>query len=298
MGRRSIKESRLIGFSWVLPSILVILLVQLLPMLYAVWLSLQDKRTTDRHARWAGLDNYRELLTTSEFWSSLGRGAVYGFGSVALQLTFGLVFALLLHRRFAGRGIARAVTMLPYMLPTASVALVFALMFNNLYGIVNRLLVDWGILDQPILFFGDDSWAMPAVIAVAVWKWTPFAVIVLLARLQAIDDTLYESAAVEGAGRWRSFLDITLPSLRSSIFLIVLLRGIWMLNKFDIPYLLTYGGPNDATQTTPIYAYNVFFQQFQQGRGAAVAVLMTLALLVVAVPYFIIVRPEREVRVE
>lgn len=286
------------GGTWVLPALLVIVLVQLGPMLYAVFLSAQDKLATDRTGHWIGWGNYRELMVDPEFWSAMSKSAVYGFTSVIAQLALGLVFALLLHRQFRGRGVVRAAVLLPYMLPTASVALVFALMFNNLYGIVNRVLVGWGVLDKPVLFFGDPHWAMPAVVAVAVWKWTPFAVIVLLARLQAIDDTLYESASVEGASRFQSFRDITLPSLRSSIFLIVLLRGIWMFNKFDIPYLLTFGGPNNATETLPIYGYNVFFQQFAQGRGAAIAVLMSAVLLVVAVPYFLAFKPEREVRVE
>lgn len=290
--------ARLGIWAWLLPALTLIVIVQLLPMLYALWLSFQDKLSLERTGTFIGLKNYVDQLAEPEFWNATGNGLIYGFGSVAVQLVFGLATALLLHRTFRGRGIARGLTLLPYMIPSVTAALIFALMFDSIYGIVNQVLVGLNLIDGPILFFGDQNWAMLAVIFTAAWKWTPFAIIVLLARLQTIDGSLYECARVEGAGAMRSFLDITLPSLRGSIFLIVLLRSIWMFNKFDIPYLLTQGGPLGETETLPIYAYRVGFEAYQQGAAASLAVIMGVFLLIFAVPYFRIFRPEEEVSPE
>ena len=286
------------GWWWLLLAGLILAFTQVIPMAYAVWLSLYDKEALEPTGTFVGLDNYVHLLTSPEFWESLQVGLIYGLGSVTLQVLLGLIGALLLHRTFKGRNLARSVVLLPFMIPTATVALMFALMFNNLYGIVNELLVGAGIIQEPLQFFGDPAWALPSVILVAAWCWSPFARIVFLARLQTIDNGLYESARTEGAGTRRQFLDITVPSLRGAIVLVVLLRGIWMFNKFDIPYLLTQGGPVHATRNLPIYAYEVNFLGQMQGQGAVLAVVMSLLLVMVAIPYFIVFQPEREVRTE
>ncbi len=286
------------GLLWVAPSFLLFLFVEAFPFGYAIWLSLHEKRALSPVKIWVGPDNYVEHLTSPDFWLAVRVGSVYAFGSVAIQLVLGLGVALLLHRSFSGRGLARAVALLPYMVPTATMALVFAFMFNDLYGIVNRALVAAGVIDVPILFFGSMEWALPAVILAATWKWMPFVVIVMLARLQTIDQALYECARIEGAGAWACFRDITLPALRSVIFLVVLLRGIWMFNKFDIPYLLTGGGPLGRTTNLPIYAYNVMFLEFRQGDANALAVIMCALLFVFALVYFRIFRPEREIETE
>ncbi len=286
------------GLLWVLPAFLALLFVMMFPILYAAWLSLYDKLGLSPRKFWVGLDNYAEHLTSPDFWHAVRVGAIYALGSVVMQLVVGLVVALLVNQTFRGRGFARAIVLLPYMIPTATMALVFAFMFNDLYGIVNKLLVSWGVLDEPTLFLGDLKWALPTVILAATWKWTPFVVIVLLARLQTIDPGLYECAKVEGSGPWAAFRDITLPSLRAAIFLVVLLRSIWMFNKFDIPYLLTAGGPLERTTNLPIYAYDVSFVQGKQGDGSALAVLMSLFLLAFGLVYFYVFKPEREVAVE
>lgn len=297
-GKTWLQRKRLAGWGWVLPALAIICFVQFIPIAYAVWLSLFEKRALAPSGTFVGLGNYVQHLSSPDFWRAVRVGVVYAAGSVTLQLILGLATALLLNRSFKGRGLARTAALLPYMVPTATAALVFSLMFNDLYGIVNQVLMGVGLISEPILFFGDEFWVMPAIILAAAWKWTPFALIVLLARLQAIDASQYESARVEGAGPVRTFIDITLPSLKGAIFLIILLRSIWMFNKFDIPYLLTKGGPIGATENLPIYAYNVNFLQLQQGDGAALAVIMSLLLLVFAVPYFLIFRPEKEVSAE
>lgn len=297
--RRSLPARLLSGpLPWVLPALLVIAGVQLIPMVYAGWLSLYRKFSLSPRGHFTGLGNYQDLLTDPQFWAAARFGVVYAVLAVICQLALAIPLALLVHRRFRGRAIARGLLMLPYMVPTASMALVFAFMMNDLYGVVNKVLLDIGVIEQAIPFYGDPNWVLPAVLLASTWKWMPFALIVLLARLQTIDQSLYESARIEGAGPWRQFLDVTLPSLRSTILLVVMLRSIWMFNKFDIPYLMTEGGPGHETTNLAIHAYDVTFLDGQQGQGAALAIVMFLLLLTFALIYAAIVKPEREVITE
>jgi multiple sugar transport system permease protein len=295
---RSARQRRGGPWLWLLPAALIMLLVQIGPMAYAFWLSMYNKLSLAPSGTWAGFENYLKVLTDPEFWSAAEFGAIYSILAVLLQLVFGLPIALLLHRQFRGRGVLRGLVILPYMVPTASMALVFGFMMNDLYGVVNKVLLNLHVIDEAIPFYGDKHWVLPAVLLAATWKWTPFAVIIILARLQTIDQSLYECARVEGAGAFRCFRDITLPSLRGTLLLIVMLRGIWMFNKFDIPYLVTEGGPGSETTNLPIQAYDVTFLDGRQGYGAALSVVMFVLLLVFALTYAAIVKPEREVATE
>lgn len=283
---------------WIAPALLVIGFVQIGPMLYAIWLSLFQKASFSLDSRWVGLANYADLLTGREFWAAAQFGSVFAVLSVAIQLLIGLPVALLLHHNLAGRRFARGIVLLPYMVPTAAMALVFAFMMNDLYGVVNEILVSTGLIRTAIPFYGSPNWALPATLVASTWKWTPFVVIVVLARLQTIELSLYECAKIEGANAWQRFRDVTLPSLRSTLLLIIMLRCIWMFNKFEIPFLLTKGGPGTQTTNLPIYAYKLTFLQNQQGRGAALAVIMFVVLLVFASVYAAIVKPEKEIEVD
>ncbi|MCS0494629.1 carbohydrate ABC transporter permease [Ancylobacter mangrovi] len=283
---------------WLLPALLIIGLVQIGPMLYAIWLSLYEKDAFSFTWDWVGLGNYETLLQSAEFWSAAGFGVWFAVLSVVVQLAVGVPVALLLHQNLRGRGLARGIVLLPYMVPTAAMALVFALMMSDIYGVFDHILVSLGLIDEPIPFLGSHAWALPATLVASTWKWTPFVVIVILARLQTIEVSLYECAKVEGANAFQRFRDVTLPSLRSTLLLIVMLRCIWMFNKFEVPYLLTKGGPGSETTNLPIYAYKVTFLQNQQGLGAALCVVMFAMLFIFASIYTSIVKPEKEIEVE
>jgi multiple sugar transport system permease protein len=283
---------------WIVPALLIIALVQIGPMLYAVWLSLFEKDAFSFTLTFVGLANYEQLLVSEEFWSATWFGILFALLSVLVQLAVGLPVALLLHQNLFGRGLARGIVLLPYMIPTAAMALVFALMMSDIYGVFDHILTSLGIIDAPIPFLGSTTWALPATLLASTWKWTPFVVIVILARLQTIELSLYECAKVEGANAWERFRDVTLPSLRSTLLLIVMLRCIWMFNKFEVPYLLTKGGPGSQTTNLPIYAYKVTFLENQQGMGAALCVVMFAMLFVFASIYTSIVKPEKEIEVD
>ena len=287
--------------AWILgttaPALVFLLVIAYLPIAYAVALSFFKKTAFNPAAKWVGLDNYRYILEEPELWNAFGRSVVFTLGSVGLQLALGLVAALLLNRAFRGLTLVRSLFVLPYLLPSIVVALVFQWLLSPEYGVVNQVLMQVGVISRPINFFGGLGTAMWAVIGMAGWQYGSFATLLILARLQAINPKLYEAAAVSGAGPLRAFWDVTLPALRTTLLVIALLRGIWMFNKFDSIWLVTHGGPLKHTETLPLYAYRLAFEEFDFGLAAAACSVMFVVLLVGAVIYFKLFDPTREIEV-
>jgi len=286
------------GYLYLLPAGILFVLIEIVPIGYAIWMSFHKKLEFSPEMKWNGLENYFFILQSDEFWGSLFKGGIFAGASVALQLILGLLLALILHQSFAGRGLFRSLVLLAYFIPTIATALIWQWICDPSYGILNRLLVNFSLTSTAINFFSNPQWAMLMVILVNAWNYTPFVIIVLLARLQTIPTSFYEVAKIEGASSWRRFFDITLPHLRSAILLVVLLRGIWMFNKFDLIWLLTSGGPAGKTTTLPILAYFVTFRQSNYGQGAALSVVMFLILIIFAFVYFRYFKPEKEIEVE
>jgi multiple sugar transport system permease protein len=279
------------------PAVVFLALVAYLPILYAVGLSFTKKTAFSPVTTFSGLRNYRLIFEEPDLWNALWRSVVFTLGAVAVQLALGLVAALLLNQAFRGQTFVRSIFVLPYLLPTIVVALVFQWLLNQEYGVLNQILMQVGLLARPINFLGGLGTAMWSVIATSGWQYGSFATLLILARLQAINPKLYEAARVSGAGPLRCFRDVTLPQLRTTLVLVALLRGIWMFNKFDTIWLMTHGGPLKATETLPVYAYRVAFEEFDFGMAAAVCSVMFLILVAGAVVYFKLFDPSREVEV-
>jgi multiple sugar transport system permease protein len=290
-------ERRLWILGTVVPALLLLIIISYFPIIYAVFLSFVKKTAFSPDMTWTGLKNYLWLLAEPDLWSSLVRSIVFTVGSVLLQIICGLVMALLLNRSFRGQSLARSLVILPYLLPTIVVGLVFKWLLNQDYGAINQVLLQWKLVEMPINFFGGLNSAMYSIIATTSWQYTSFVVLMILARLQAISPKLYEAAKVSGAGPIRCFLDVTLPNLKTTLFLLALLRGIWMFNKFDLIYIITGGGPLKATETLPIYAYRLAFEDFDFGKAAAACTIMFLVLALGSVIYFKLFDPSKEVEV-
>lgn len=274
-----------LGVVLIAPSALLFFVLLLYPLASVLSMSFFEKGLLAREMRFVGLANYLALLTSEEYWQALKRSVLFAGSTVSLQVLFGTAVALLLHREFRGRSIARGLILFPYMVPIISVALTWLLMFSTLrYGIVNHLLMQLHLVGGPIAWLIKNP--MLTVILVGVWKYFPFVVIIVLARLQMIPHELYEAAKIDGAGRFSLFLDITLPQLRNVLFIVVLLRTIWMFNNFEVIYLLTQGGPLRATMTLPILVFEETFGALDLGRGAAVASTMFLFLAAFMILYF------------
>lgn len=256
------------------PAALLLAVVTAVPMLYVAWLSLQA-RTPFRIPMFAGLDNYLRLAADPRFWNALWNTVYFAAMSVALELALGLVIALAVARAGRMRSLIYGAILVPWAIPTVVSARVWEWMYNAEIGVLNHLL---GVRFN---WLGDPTWALHAAIAMDVWKSTPFVALLLLAGLQGIPRDLYRAAAVDGATAWTAFRRVTLPMLAPVILVAAVFRTIDALRVFDAIYVLTGGGPANATETLSIYAYKVLFQTLDFGYGSALAVAV-LAITAVA----------------
>ncbi len=284
------KYARL-GMMLIAPTVLVFCAVIVYPLISAIYLSLFKIYTPTLQGGWVGLANYQELLAKGEFWSSLLNNLIWTVGTLSLQIIFGVGMALVLHQNIWFRSLARSLILFPYFISTVVAVLVWKWLFNDLYGILNHLMMGAGLIDMPIDYLGSMPNAMVSVILVGAWKYFPFVVIAVLARLQSIPEQLYEAAKIDGAGPIARFFDVTLPQLRDVLVVIVMLRAIWDFKEFDLIFLLTGGGPVTSTQTLPLMVYKEAFKMNQMGMASAYAVVMMAIMLVFMIVY---IRKTRE----
>lgn len=278
------RYSRL-GLLLIAPAVLVFCAVIVYPLVSAIYLSLFKIFTPTLEGTWVGLDNYRDLLAKGEFWTSLWTNLIWTIGTLTLQIIFGVGMALVLHQNIWFRSLARSLILFPYFISTVVAVLVWKWLFNDLYGILNHFMISAGLISFPIDYLGTMPNALISVILVGAWKYFPFVVIAVLARLQSIPDQLYEAAQIDGAGPIARFFDVTLPQLREVLVVIIMLRAIWDFKEFDLIFLLTGGGPVTSTQTLPLVVYKEAFALNQMGMAAAYAVIMMLIMLVFMILY-------------
>jgi ABC-type sugar transport system permease subunit len=279
-------DSRL---AWLLttPALLVIALIGVFPLAWTVWesLHLHDLRMPWLGRPFVGLDNYVEIVGDGRFWGALGHTAAFTAISVTLELVIGLAFALAMNRAFRGRGLVRAAVLVPWAIPTVVAALLWRFMFESPSSIANTLLVRVGALEHPIVWFVRATTAWVPVILGDVWKTTPFVALLLLAGLQNIDRSLYEAAAVDGAGAWWQLWHITIPLLRPALLVALIFRTLDAFRVFDLIYVLTDGGPGTSTEPVALYAFNALLQNLRFGYGSALSVVIFLITFALAMLY-------------
>lgn len=290
---RRYSRERMLLLGFLLPLLVFFTVVWFIPIVYAFVISLFTG--LNQNMVFVGLQNYADVLARPSFWTALWNGTVYAIGTTVLSLILGLGLALVVNQRIRGGAVIRTMMILPYLIPMIVGIFIWKFMLNPNVGIINQMLQQLGLIAEPIAFYSKLGLAMASVVVVSVWKFASFAFFILLARLQAIDDSLYERARIEGATPWQGFRDITLPNLRATILIIVLVRGIWMFNKFDIIWLSTRGGPLNATTTLPILVYEIAFFESKFNLATALAGIMFVLLAVVAVVYFTVFSPDKEV---
>jgi multiple sugar transport system permease protein len=286
------RRNALAGWLLLSPSLLLIGGLVLYPIVYNLWLSLFDKHAFLPAQSFVGLKHYVYFASDEQFWSAFRYGCIYAGNTLLLQLLLGIPAALLLNEGFRGRNLLRGVVLFPYMIPTIVAVILWKWLLNDSYGLVNHLLVAGGLVRAPVPWLGKD-YIMASLVLTSVWQFFPFVVITYLARLQTIPPELYEAATVDGAGAWRRFRHVTLPQTRSVLFVIVLLRSIFMFTKFDTVWLMAgEGGVSRYVRTLPVYAYARSFTYLQAGMGAALAVIMFLMLVAASAVYFRAFRAE------
>ena len=274
------------GWLLMLPALALLILLTLYPVLYGLWISFFNKHSFFPQQTFVGLDNYAYLLQDPEFWASVRRGMVYSFSTIALQIGLGIAAAVLLNEIFPGRNVLRAVILFPYVVPTVVAIILWKWLLNSQFGLINYLIDAAGLVDHPISWMGKD-WIMVSLIIVSVWQFFPFVIIGVLARLQSIPNELYDAASVDGANAVQRFFYVTLPHLKNVLFVIVLLRSIWMFTKFDTPWLMIQGGGAETyIRTLPVYTYMRTFAYYEAGIGSAMAVVMFLMLAAATAVYF------------
>ncbi|HTU03600.1 MAG TPA: sugar ABC transporter permease [Candidatus Sulfotelmatobacter sp.] len=257
-----------------LPAALTIGALIFFPLAFNVYMSLQSwfvSSTTP--PAFVGLKNYLEIFgKDARFWNAVWITVKFTGVSVVLQLALGLAIALYLHREFTGRGLVRTVMLLPMVSTPAAVALIWVVMFNPSLGILNYFLTSVGL--PPLLWLGHPRTALASLIFMDTWKWTPFMTLILHAGLQSLPVTPFEAARIDGASRWQLFHYVTLPLLRPSIAVALIFRTMDSLKTFDTIYVMTEGGPNNATEILNLYTFQSGFKYFHLGYASALAVVL------------------------
>lgn len=274
------KETYL-GLALILPSLLVIGLIIIYPLLYNVYLSFTEvPLDPTKSPTFIGLENYTELYTSSAFWDSLKLTVLFSSVSAALATILGIGIGILLNRDFRGQKYVRSLIILPFIAPIVAVAFTWRLMLHPGFGHIPYF-IEIILPSVENLSLLDDTWtALWTVIVYDAWRYYPFAFLMILARLQSIPKEMYEAARLDGASRLAQFKDITLPELRRVIATVFLLRMVWNFNTFTDVWLLTHNVP-----TLPIYTYQTAFSSFDQGLAAAISILLFLFLITFVTVY-------------
>ncbi len=254
------------------------------PILFSGWVSLHhwDMLTPPAEMPWSGSENYEFLLTRDNvFPKALGNTFLFAIGGVTTNVILGLAFALLLNSRIRGRTIWRVLYFLPVITAPLALAVIFAFMFNRNYGLINNLLVILGLPRQG--FLNDPNQAMLVLIAIAVYQYVGYYIVIFLAGLQEIPQDYYDAARVDGASRWQEFRFITLPLLRPVMLFVIVTNSIGALQVFDLVFATTAGAPANSTMTTVLYMYNTAFKFSRMGRASAMAFVLFAIILTITI---------------
>jgi multiple sugar transport system permease protein len=279
-------RQREVGLGWLLlaPVLIVMLVLVVWPFTTAIWISFTDK-AIGREGAWVGLANFAQVVSSPRFGRALQNSLIFTVVAIALKLVLGMAMALVLNQTFFGRNVLRAYFLVPWVLPGFVAYMMWRWLLDPLQGVANYALTDLGLITFPLEFLSSPTTALPSVIAAHVWRSFPFFGVAFLAGLQNIPAELYEAAAVDGANGWQKYRYITLPGLRHVILVVLMLSTIWTFNAFEPVYILTGGGPADATMVYTVLAYEMGIVNMRLGEAAAVPVLIlpVLGLFIVAV---------------
>jgi len=283
----NISESRRWAYYLIFPSLLMISLVVIYPVLNGIGLSFQEKQLTrPNRDGYVGFDHYVELFTDDdEFWVALKNTGIWVIAGTLSQFTLGLCTALALNKSGHMTKIVGVLVLLPWVMPSVVAANIWALLLDSRLGVINDILVNMGLLTDYLAWFANKETAMASALIVELWRGFPFFTLLLLAGLQGIPEDYYEAASVDGASRWDKFWFITIPMLRAVIIASVILRVISLINSPDILLILTGGGPGDTTQVLSLYAFQTAYLDFDFGYAGALSVVMFAILMIFTVLY-------------
>lgn len=279
---------KLTPYLYILPSFLFLSAILGFPILFSIGISFQNytlETLISKQAQFVGLQNYSEVLSNPAFATALAHSLIFTVFSILFQFTLGLGLALLFVKTFPLSNVMRGLLLSGWQIPSVATGTIFLWLFNLDYGLINFLLTSLGLIKEPVGWVVQSGAALPAVIIANVWLGIPFNVILLSAGLAGLPGDVYEAATVDGANGWQKTVFITIPLLKSTILAVLMLGFIYTLRVFDLIWMMTKGGPGDATEVLPTLAYRLSFIHFNFGQSAAVAVIILLILLVAAAGY-------------
>ncbi|MEJ5080625.1 MULTISPECIES: carbohydrate ABC transporter permease [unclassified Ochrobactrum] len=269
-----------------IPALAIYGVFALYPMLDVIIMSFQKWNGLDPERRFVGFSNYSAIFTNDPvFWVAFKNTIIWTLLSLVIPPVVGLLLALSLNQKIFGRNSLRAIFYLPVIIAPIAVATMWKWMYDPFFGLFNQLLTNWGLQSWIQDWLGNKSIALYSVFVAYVWQTVGFSMVLFLAGLQNVSQTLIEAARIDGAGRWAVFKHVTLPALRPTMTVVLVLSIISSLKAFDIVYGLTGGGPAQGTQMLALWAFTQAMQIFDFGRGAAISVVLLLITMTIVVPY-------------
>ncbi len=287
------KNDRWLVWLFLAPAVVLVAVLMYYPMLGTVIESFYSTSFINPDPKFVGLEVYRRIFSQQEFGQIVVNSLLWTMGVVLLQNVLGFFSALLLNQHLPGQGLMRALVLLPWVLPGVVAAIIWRFMYDPQLGLINSFLISLGVSDTGMAWLADTDTAMLSAIVAAVWKGFPFSTVVFLAALQNVDEEQVEAAIIDGAGPLRRLVDIVLPSIREVAMINLVLTTILTFNYFDMIWVLTRGGPQNATHIFPTKIYDLGFGQFRFGDAAVYGVFSILVLVLLIALYFAIQRSSR-----
>jgi multiple sugar transport system permease protein len=289
----SLSRDSILGYLLIAPILLVLVLTIAFPLVSAVISGFQDQRIIGTSSSFVGFETYLKVINDGSFWDSLGRSGLWVVVNLVVQTILAFCVAFSLQQRGRWSKSARTWVVLPWVIPTVAVSVIWQWLLNSNYGVLHYLLGEIGInLGSP---FGEPSTALFAVILVNSWHWFPLGAVVIYGALSTVPVDVIEAARMDGAGAGRIFWSITFPILQPVLFALGLVGSLWSFNILDSIYLITAGGPIEATTTAPVFVYDLAFSEFRSSQAAAASVLTALVLGAAALLFVRFGRPKENV---
>ena len=291
----AVTEERYLPWGLLAPALIIILLIGVFPLFYNLFLSMHFWNLTrpELGMRFIWFKNYTSLFTSSLFWEAFLRTFVFTIVAVGLEMCLGFGLALLFNRDFKGKSIVFPIILIPMITTPIVVGLIWRYMFNGEFGFVSWILQVVGTDVHAVL--SNPATALPAVIFVDVWHWTPFVFLLSLARLGALPRSPYEAAEIDGASTWQIFKWVTFPMMKSVLLVALLLRTMDAFKIFDEIFIMTQGGPGDATEVLSLEIYRQTFRYFNMGKGSSLAIVMLIVIIIISRIYLKIFQKEEAV---
>ncbi|BFQ97033.1 carbohydrate ABC transporter permease [Enterococcus cecorum] len=283
------KDRNLTRWIFVLPAMIIVGLLFIYPFFSSIFFSFTNKNLIMPTYRFVGLDNYKAVLSDPNFFNAFFNSIKWTVFSLVGQVFVGFILALALHRVRRFKKLYRTLLIVPWAFPTIVIAFSWQWILNGVYGYLPNMIVKLGLMDAAPPFLTDTTWAFVCLVFINIWFGAPMIMVNVLSALQTVPQEQFEAAKIDGASSWQVFRYITFPHIKVVVGLLVVLRTVWIFNNFDIIYLITGGGPSNATMTLPIFAYNLGWGTKMLGRASAVTVLLFIFLLAVCFIYFSII---------